>query len=159
MSAKGRSPGFAAELDRYPDDDVTVILLSNSYGSVTQDPIAEAIAAIAFGQRVTVPNVRAAVLPQSILSSYEGHYQFGPDFFDPDEKFRLIARPNYVLLQLANESQPLVPLSPTEFLERKFFGHIVAEEDDQGKVIGLTVRYGTKDFHARRLDAEPGTLQ
>ncbi len=159
MSAKGRSPGFTAELDRYPDDDVTVILLSNSYSSVTQDPIAEAIAAIVFGQRVTVPNMRAAAVPQSILLSYEGHYQFGPNFFSPDEEFRLIEQPSYVLLQLANESQPLVPLSPIEFLERKFFGHVVAEEDEQGKVIGLTVRYGTKDFHARRLDAEPGILQ
>jgi hypothetical protein len=91
--------------------------------------------------------------------SYEGHYQFGPDFFTPDEKFRLIAQPSYVLLQLENESQPLVPLSPTEFLERKFFGHIVAEEDEQGKVIGLTVRYGTHDFHALRLDAEPAISQ
>src|SRR5262245_36446344 len=28
------------------------------------------------------------------------------------------------------------------------------EKDGQGKVIGLIVRYGTQDFHARRLDAE-----
>jgi CubicO group peptidase (beta-lactamase class C family) len=159
MSAKGRSPGFAAELDRYPDDDLTVILLSNNYSTVIQDPVAEAIAAIVFGQRVTVPNVRAAVLPQSILLSYEGHYQFGPDFFDPNAKFRLIAQPRYLLLQLANDSRPLVPLSPTEFLERKFFGHIVAEEDEQGKVIGLVVRYGRQDFHALRLDAEAAILQ
>ena len=117
----------------------------------TQDPVAQAIAAIVFGQRVTIPNVRAAVLPQSILLSYEGHYQFGPDFFDPDAKFRLIAQPRYLLLQLANDSRPLVPLSPTEFLERKFFGHIVAEQDEQGKVIGLLVRYGAQDFHAIRL--------
>jgi hypothetical protein len=81
MSAKGRSPGFAAKLDRYPDDDLTVILLSNSSSGVTQDPVAEAIAAIVFGHRVTVSNVRAAVLPDSVLLSYEGHYQFGPDFF------------------------------------------------------------------------------
>jgi len=95
---------------------------------------------IVFGQRVTVPNVRAAALPQSILLSYEGHYQFGPDFFDPDEKFRLVAQPRYLLMQLASDSRPLVLLSPTEFLERKFFGHVVAEEDEQGKVIGLIVR-------------------
>jgi hypothetical protein len=159
MSAKGRSPGFAAELDRYPDDDLTVILLSNSYSTVTQDPVAEAIAAIVFGQRVTIPNVRAAVLPESILLSYEGHYQFGPDFFDPDAKFRLIARPDYLLMQLASDSRPLVRLSPTEFLERKFFGNVIAEKDEQGKVIGLIVRYGKQDFHARRLDAQPAISQ
>jgi hypothetical protein len=107
MSAKGRSPGFAAELDRYPDDDLTVILLSHSSSSVTQDPVAEAIAAIVFGHRVTVSNVRVAVLPESVLLSYEGHYQFGPDFFAPDTKFRLIAQPRYLLLQLANDSRKL----------------------------------------------------
>jgi hypothetical protein len=72
-------------------------------------------------------------------------------FSTPDAKFRLIAQPRYLLLQLANDSRPLVPLSPTEFLERKFFGHIVAEQDEQGKVIGLLVRYGAQDFHAIRL--------
>lgn len=36
-----------------------------------------------------------------ILLSYEGHYQFGPDFFAPDAQFRLIAQPRYLLLQLA----------------------------------------------------------
>jgi hypothetical protein len=133
--------------------------LSNNYSTVTQDPIAEAIAAIVFDQKVTVPNVRAAALPQSILLSYEGHYQFGPDFFDPDAKFQLIAQPRYLLMQLASDGRPLVPLSPTEFLERKFFGHVVAEQDEQGKVIGLTVRYGKQDFHALRLDAEPAILQ
>jgi len=159
MSAKGRSPGFVAELDRYPDDDLTVILLSNSYSSVTQDPIAAAIAAVAFGERAPVPNVHAAILPQLTLSSYEGHYQFGADFFAPDERFQLIAQPRYLLMQFADGGRPLIPLSPTEFLEREFFGHVAAEKDGQGNVIGLTVRYGTQDFHARRLDAEPAVEQ
>jgi hypothetical protein len=60
---------------------------------------------------------------------------------------------------LNSYARPLVPLSPTEFLERKFFGHIVAEQDEQGKGIGLIIRYGTRDFHALRLDAEPAILQ
>lgn len=159
MSAKGRSPGFAAELDRYPDDDLTVILLSNSYSSVTQDPIAPAIAAIAFGEKATVPNVHAAILPQSTLLSYAGHYQFGADFFSPDERFQLIAQPRYLVMQFADGGRPLIPLSPTEFLERKFFGHVAAEKDAQGKLIGLIVRYGTQDFHARKLDAESAVEQ
>jgi hypothetical protein len=159
MSAKGRSPGFVAELDRYPDGDLTVILLSNSYSTVTQDPIAQAIAAIMFGQQPAVPNMRAAALPQSTLLSYEGHYQFGPDFFTPDEKFRLVAQPHYLLMQFADASQSLIPLSPTEFVDRKFFGHVAAEKDGRGKVIGLTVRYGTQDFHAVRLDAETSFQQ
>src|SRR5262249_45642031 len=55
MSAKGRSPGFTGELDRFVDDDVTIVLVSNSYSSVTQDPIAEALAATVFGQERQAP--------------------------------------------------------------------------------------------------------
>ena len=159
MAAKGRSPGFTAELDRYPDDDLTVIVLSNSYSSVAQDPVVAAIAAIAFGERATIPNVRAVIMPQSTLSSYEGHYQFGSNFFSPNERFQLVAKPGYLLMQFADREQPLIPLGPTEFLDRKFFGHVAAEKDGQGKVTGLIVRYGAQDFHAVRLDAEPAFEQ
>ena len=51
MSSNGRSPGFTAQLDRFPDDDVTVIVLSNSYATVSQDPMAAGLAAIVFGEQ------------------------------------------------------------------------------------------------------------
>jgi hypothetical protein len=81
------------------------------------------------------------------------------NFFTPEEKFRLVAQPHYLLMQFANGSRPLIPLSPTELLEREFFGHVEAEKDGQGKVIGLIVRYVTQDFHALRRDAEPAFEQ
>lgn len=115
----------------------------HSYSSVTQDPIAAAIAAIAFGERAIVPNVHAAILPQSTLSSYQGYYQFGSDFFTPEEKFRPVVQSRYLLMQFANGGRPLIPLSPTEFLERDFFGHVAAEKDGQGKVnwLDCSIRY------------------
>jgi hypothetical protein len=133
--------------------------LSNSYSTVTQDPIAGSIAAIMFGERPAAPNVRAAVLSQATLLSYEGHYQFGSDFFTPDAKFQLVAQPHYLLLEIGDGTRPLVPLNPAEFLEREFFGYVAPMKDAQGKVTGLTIRYGTRDFHAARLDAEPASAQ
>jgi CubicO group peptidase (beta-lactamase class C family) len=157
MIAKGRSPGFAAELDRFLDDDLTIILLSNSYSSVTQDPIAEALSAIVFGQRPPIPNMHAVMIPQSILESYAGQYQYGADYFTPDAKFTLVAERGYLLLQLEDNRTPLVPIGPTEFLERKFFGHVVMQKDDSGRVIGLKTRYGEKDFWAHKLGAGAAT--
>ena len=65
MAAKGHSPGFTAELDRYPDYDVTIILLGNSYGIASQDPIREGVAAIVFGQdsaiQVSIPHHRPTI--------------------------------------------------------------------------------------------------
>jgi CubicO group peptidase (beta-lactamase class C family) len=154
MSGKGRSPGFCAELDRFPDDDVTIILLSNSYSTVSQDPIAPSLAAIVFGQQPTPPALHAAAIPQSTLASYAGPYQYGPDYFDPNAKFTLTAEPGYLLLELDDLRTPLVPLSGNDFLERNFFGHVVMSRDAGGAITGLTTRYGEKDFTARRLEAK-----
>lgn len=154
MSAKGRSPGFTAELDRFFDDDVTIVLLSNSYSRVIQDPIAEALAAIVFGQERQTPAMKPEPIPQSTLASYSGRYKYGPDYFVPDANFTLTAEAGYLLLQLGDTRTPLVPLSPTDFLERRFFGHVVMSKEDSGKMTGLTVQYGTKQFIARRLEAQ-----
>ena len=152
MSSNGRSPGFTAELDRFPDDDVTIIVLSNSYASVSQDPIAEALAAIVFGQEQPArPDMRAVTIPQSTLESYAGQYRYGPDYFVPNAEFTVTAHPGYLLLQLGDLRMPLVPLSATEFLDRNFLGHITISHSTEGTLDGLTYRYAGKQFAAHRV--------
>lgn len=152
LAAKGHGPGFTAELDRYPDDDVTIIVLCNSYATASQKPGSEALEAIVFGHEVppTTPQ-HAVALPQTLLASYAGQYQYGPDFFDPNEKFTLTAKDGFLLMEIGDRHAPLVPLSETDFLERTFFGHIVMSKDAAGKVTGLTCRYGDRNFTAHRL--------
>jgi CubicO group peptidase (beta-lactamase class C family) len=155
MSSNGRSPGFTAQLDRFPDDDVTVIVLSNSYATVSQDPIAAGLAAIVFGEQPEKPPVlRAAVIPPSTLVSYVGHYQYGPDYFIPNAKFTLVVDSSSLRLQLGSFRTPLVPLSATEFLERNFLGKVVFSLGAGGKVDGMTYRYAGKDFVAHRVEAK-----
>ena len=153
MAAKGHSPGFTAELDRYPDDDVTIILLSNSYGTASQDPIAAGVAAIVFGKPVppSAPLYPVAV-PESVLASYTGQYQFGPDYFAPNEKFTLTAKSGFLLMQTEEDRAPLVPVSEGGFLERIYFGRVAVSKDPAGNLTGLSFRYGNKTFTARRLN-------
>jgi len=152
IAAKGHGPGFTAELDRFPDDDVTIIVLSNSYETASQHPITDALAAIVFGQEVppTTP-LRAVAVPETLLASYAGQYQYGPDFFDPNAKFTLTAKDGFLQMEIGDRRAALVPVSETDFLERTFFGHIVMTKDAAGKVTGLTCRYGEKNFTAHRL--------
>ncbi|HTC55295.1 MAG TPA: serine hydrolase domain-containing protein [Candidatus Sulfotelmatobacter sp.] len=154
MSGKGRSPGFGAELDRFPDDDVTIILLSNSYSTVSQDPIAAGLGAIVFGQQPSPPTMHATAMPQPTLASCAGTYQYGPEYFAPNAKFTLTAEPGYLLLELGDLRTPVVPVAENDFLERNFFGHVVMSKDAGGAVNGLTTRYGQKEFTARRLEAK-----
>ena len=153
MSGKGRSPGFTAELDYFPDDGVTIIVLSNSYSSVAQDPIAAAIAAIVFGNDPPKPPALSlAPLPQSELASYAGDYQYGPEYFDPNAKFTLRPHSGSLVLQISEIQSPLVSAGHDEFIERRFFGSIKFTRDAQGKVTGLVTRYGTRNFPATRLE-------
>ncbi|MFY9560846.1 MAG: serine hydrolase domain-containing protein [Terriglobales bacterium] len=155
MSSNGRSPGFTAQLDRFPDDDVTVIVLSNSYATVSQDPIAAALAAIVLGEQPEKPPaLRAIDIPQPTLASYAGDYQYGPDYFVPNAKFTLTAEGGTLLLELGSFRTPLVPLSATEFLERNFLGHVVISVGPGGRVDSLTYRYAGKDFVAHRVKAK-----
>ena len=152
MSANGRSPGFTAELDRFPDDDVTIIVLSNSYASVSQDPIAAGIAAIVFGQQPDPPpEMRAAPISQSALANFAGEYQFGPDYFVPNAKARIKTESGFLLLEVGTLRTPLVPTSPAEFLERNFFGHVIFSPKSEGKPDSLTYKYAGKEFTAKRV--------
>jgi CubicO group peptidase (beta-lactamase class C family) len=155
MSSNGRSPGFTAQLDRYSDEDVTVIVLSNSYATVSQGPIAGALAAIVFGEQPEKPPVfTAAKIPQTTLASYAGQYQYGPDYFIPNAKFTLTVEGGALLLELGSFRTPLVPISSTEFLERNFLGRIAINVGAGGKVDGLTYSYSGKEFVGRRLEGK-----
>ena len=152
MAAKGHSPGFTAELDRYTDDDVTIILLSNSYGTASQDPIAAGLAAIVFGEETPQPPpMQPVAVSPSVLETYAGEYQFGPDYFTPNAKITLTAKPGFLLMQLGEYHAPLVPVSQTDFLERIYFGRVAIAKDAKGDVSGVTFRYGDKTYSARRL--------
>ncbi len=155
MSSNGRSPGFTAQLDRYPDDDVTVIVLSNSYATVSQDPIAPALAAIVLGEQAEkAPVFTAAKVPPATLESYTGQYQYGPDYFVPNGKATLTLDSGALLLQLGSFRTPLAPISTTEFLERNFLGRVVFMVGAEGKVEGLTYSYSGKAFVAHRLEGK-----
>jgi CubicO group peptidase (beta-lactamase class C family) len=151
---RGRSLGFAAEFDRYPDDDVTIILLSNNRSTASQNPIAKGLEAIVFGQKPELPLIHPVAIEQSTLASYAGAYQFGPDYFSPNAKFTLTAEPGFLLMEEGDIRKPLVPLSGNDFLERFFFAHVVMSRDATGHVNGLTIRYGEKEYAAKRLESK-----
>jgi hypothetical protein len=138
---------------------IHVILLSNSDSTVTQDPIAASLAAIVFGQRPSIPIMHGVATSRSVLDSFAGQYQFGADFFTPNESFTLSSKPDYLLMQLGDSRRPLVPLRSGEFLEREFFARVVMQKDDSGKVTGLKIRYGTKDFSATKLGTASAPVQ
>lgn len=153
MSSNGRSPGFTAELDRFIDDGVTIIVLSNSYATVSQEPIAKGIAAICFGQQPETPAMEPVSISQAKLKSFAGDYQFGPEYFVPNAKAKLTTGSGYLLLQIADFRTPLVPLASGEFLERNFFGH-VSFPANAITATQFVYHYAGREFVAHRLSSK-----
>ena len=76
----GGIEGFNTMIQRYPDDRLVVIVLSNINTPVT-GRMANDLAAIAFGEKYELPRERKAITVDSkILNRYIGRYVFSPQF-------------------------------------------------------------------------------
>lgn len=117
----GRSPGFAAQADYYVKDGVSVVVLSNTYVSVTTD-IARAIGAIYFGEPVKpMPALKPDRLQARHVAAIVGQYQFGPDYYVPDALMTVRERDGHLETVVGDYVFPLVQISPSQFLLRSFW--------------------------------------
>ncbi len=151
-AANGRSPGFTASFERFVDDDVCVIVLSNSYSTVAQTPIAADLAAIALGEVYVVPSaIKPLKVSPKILESYAGRYEFGADFFRPGAVVTIVKEEDHLLMDWGGGFHPvLVPVSETEFLDRSFWARVIFVKDRKGEVMQLTWD-ADKGYAAKRL--------
>lgn len=147
----GRSPGFNAEMQRYTDDDVCIIVLANTYIPTASVMVTD-LAKMAFGEKYEIPKLVKPPRPDAkTLALYAGRYQFGPDFFVPRGAYRIESSNGQLLIRAPGADATLVPQSETEFFDRPFWSMIVFVKDDQGTVTHLLWRYGGKDYRADRL--------
>lgn len=118
----GRSPGFSAQADHYVDEGVTVIVLSNTYVSVTTE-VARAIGALHFGQQPEpMPPLSADPVDPQALAALAGAYQFGPDYYVPNALITVSGNGGH-LEAMVGDAGPFafVRISPTRFLIRSFW--------------------------------------
>jgi len=73
LASSGSFPGASANLLFFPDDDVTVVVLSNNSASVP-GAIADAVARMQFGEAVAPPSIRLAASPHAIDPRALGAY-------------------------------------------------------------------------------------
>lgn len=118
----GRSPGWSAQADHYVDDEVTVIVLSNTYVSVTTD-IARAAGALAFGLAPEpMPALRPEPLDADAVAALTGDYQFGEDYYVPNALVTVRGNGGHVEASIGEYGPyPFVRISPTRFLIRSFW--------------------------------------
>ena len=119
----GRSPGWAAQLDHYVNEDVTVVVLSNTYSSVTT-PIARGVGAIYFGlPPEPMPALRPQPLSPAEAARLVGTYKFGSDYYVPNSTVTITTKGGHIQAEYPSgyPASPYVPISPTKFIIRPFW--------------------------------------
>ncbi len=138
----GRSPGWSAQVDHYVKEDVTVIVLSNLYVSVTT-PIARAVGALHFAAPVEpMPRLTTRKLPPKSIASLLGTYQFGPDWYLPNAKVRIFSHNGEITGEYVDSDYAafsFIPMDNGTFLIRSFWLPAEFTRDSAGRVTGLTL--------------------
>jgi CubicO group peptidase (beta-lactamase class C family) len=152
VASNGRSPGFMSSLEYYPEKDLTVIVLSNSYSPVSQSPIADDLAAIALGEQNAAPaSVTRVDVGTDKLHSVAGAYRFDQTFFQSNAEVRIRIEGKEPVLDWGNNlKSALIPVSPTEFIDRQFWARIVVDEDGTG----FTYSSSGSRFKVKRISSE-----
>jgi CubicO group peptidase (beta-lactamase class C family) len=146
----GGIEGFVTELEYYPDDKLTVVVLENVNGAAPPGEIAKKLAALALGETVKLPGERKEItLDSKALSRYVGAYQLaqGPAMLITLEGNQLVSK-------LDNQGAvPIFPESETMFFLKVVDAQIEFPKDDaQGKPSQLTLHQNGRDIPAKRLD-------
>jgi CubicO group peptidase (beta-lactamase class C family) len=142
----GSSPGFKAYIERFIDDDLAVIVLANTYIASTT-PLADDIRAILWQKDPVLPPLpaRVAVSPEQ-LDRVTGDYQYGPDFYAPNARFRMERRDGYLVsISSTGQSLPIVPIGGDVYFDRAYWSFIRFAD---GK---MTYRNGSDEFVALRV--------
>jgi CubicO group peptidase (beta-lactamase class C family) len=154
----GEMDGFTADIKRYPDDGVCIIVLSNcDYLYVLQPnvtKITKGLAAIIFGEKYELPKKRIAVNPE-IYDQYVGKYKFKEDFF-----LTVTKENNKLISQVTGQEKlEVYPESETEFFNNVMIdGKISFIKDETGKITKLILHQISwqspdgKDMVAERIE-------
>ncbi len=146
----GGIEGFNTMLAYYPDDKLTVVVLSNINGPTPQD-LASKLAAMVRGEKVVLASEwKEVAIDPKLLDGYVGNYELAPKFI------LTVTREGDKLMTQAT-GQPKVPIFAES--EREFFAKVVDAQitfvtDAQGRASELILHQGGRDIHGKRYEGE-----
>jgi CubicO group peptidase (beta-lactamase class C family) len=147
ISHSGWIDGFVASFGRYPDDRVTIIVLSNM-DSAPANTIARNLGAITLGLRHEAPEERRAVkVDPKTYDAYVGRYELSPDFIVTvtKEGGRLMGR------AAGHPQVELFPESEDKFFVKEFDAKIKFVRSERGQVSYAVISLNGRDTHARKI--------
>jgi len=139
--SSGRSPGFSSVMLYLPDEEVTLIVLTNIENAIN-NLIAENIAAIVVGKPYVPFADRLVPLTVHQRQRLTGQFTFGPDFYRPNATLALRNTPQGLVLDWPGGPEaPLLSTGANSFIDRYYWirGTVV---QDAANSRPLELKYG-----------------
>lgn len=147
INHSGGISGFSTIINRFPDDRVTVIVLTNAQ-YLNAGRFASALSAIVFGAPYQIPQEREAIIiAPEILDKYAGQYQVTPSIIITitNENGKLMGQ---VTGQSKNE---LFPESETKFFLKAVNAQVTFVKDAKGVVTNLILHQNGRNVPAKKI--------
>jgi len=130
--------GFSTYIVRYPQDNVTVIVLSNVQGAATEK-VAANLSAIVFGAKYDLPKERKAIaVSQGVLDKYVGEYQLSAAIV-----FTISKDANKLMLSIIGQPKmELFAETETDFFLKTVDAQVTFVKDASGAVTQLLFKQG-----------------
>lgn len=130
----GRSPGFAAYLGRYLDEDLCVVVLVNTYNT-DATAIGRALAAITLDRDVDIPQFSGERPDPEFVRAAVGTYQFGPEFYIPNQSIRVYEQDGHLFMNWGW----MMPEPNGEFRDRSYWTRMRFIRDASGGIAALQI--------------------
>jgi CubicO group peptidase (beta-lactamase class C family) len=137
----GGIEGFNTQLTYYPDDKLTVVVLSNQNTGATGD-IASKLAALVHGEKVVLAGERKEVaVSPAILQTYVGTYELAPGF-----DIVMTLEGNQLMTQATGQPKfPVFAESDTKFILKVVDAQLEFLKNDKGEVTHVILHQGGRD--------------
>jgi CubicO group peptidase (beta-lactamase class C family) len=149
----GNSPGFNTAIAYYPDDQLTVIVLSNIYIN-NAVLLSQAVAAMTFGQTLTPPVLADDPMTPAEIARLVGDYRLGDDFPDRRKKITVVEENGRLWLRQEGQRAPPSPLLPAghlAYVDRYNWTNIGFEAPPGAKAAALIYSDGLSSYRAERV--------
>ena len=149
VSHDGNVSGFKANINRFPGDDICVIVLSNSNSSQVGQ-LTRVLVSMLYKQPYKLPQAKKELaLPEQILLGYKGTYEFSPETIVhvfPEKGKLFMEGPTQPRMELVAETETL------------FYGRYMevnfefVKDPATGKVSALNFSRGKEKYTARKVE-------
>ncbi len=147
----GNTMSFTANISRYLDKDMAVIMtINNGYYDV--DTLTSILAGIVEGKKYDLPGeLKAIELAAEVTDKYTGTYEYV-------EGYNIIITKSgeQLFAQLTGQGKAeIYPETENKFFYRAVDAKITFESDENGEITGLEFKQGSLEFKAKRTGAAP----